>query len=237
MWSGPRNLSTALMRSFENRSDTAVIDEPFYAHYLLNTGLKHPGHNEIINSQSNDWNEIVKLCIGPIPSGKSIWYQKHMAQHNLSGYDISWITRIKNCILIRNPKYVISSYSKQYPVEYNERLLGYVQQIEIIEYLSEVNKEIPLIIDASDILKKPKQTLKKLCKTIGIDFSKDMLSWPRGSRKTDGVWGSYWYSRVNKSTGFEVLKNKEIKFDRNLIPLYKKCMKHYTFMYKNRLKV
>ena len=237
MWSGPRNLSTALMRSFENRSDTTVIDEPFYAHYLLNTGLKHPGRNEIINSQSHDWNEIVKLCTGSIQSGKSIWYQKHMAQHNLDGYDISWITKLKNCILIRDPKYVISSYNKHHLVQCNERLLGYVQQIEIIEYLLKVNKEIPLIIDASDILKKPEQALKKLCKTLGIDFTNDMLSWPRGSRNTDGVWGTYWYRRVNKSTGFEPLKHKKIKLDKNLIPLYKKCMKYYNFMYENRLKI
>ena len=136
MWSGPRNLSTAMMRSFENREDTVVLDEPFYAHYLKKTDIQHPGREAVLRSQSANWHKVVELCSGPIPHGSSIWYQKHMAQHNLSGCDITWISGVKNCVLIRDPKYVIPSYGKQFSVT-NERLLGYIQQIEIIEYIEQ----------------------------------------------------------------------------------------------------
>ena len=110
MWSGPRNISTAMMRSFENRSDTVIIDEPFYAHYLDKTGLDHPGKDEVLASQSIDWHDVAKMCTGKIPDDKPIWYQKHMAQHNLEGCDLSWIKDVTNCFLIRDPKYVIASY-------------------------------------------------------------------------------------------------------------------------------
>ncbi len=109
MWSGPRNLSTAMMRSFENRHDTAVLDEPFYAHYLFKTGLDHPGRAAVLASQSTEWDEVAQMCTGQIPGEKPVWYQKHMAQHNLEGCDLSWIKDVKNCLLIRNPKYVIAS--------------------------------------------------------------------------------------------------------------------------------
>ena len=121
MWSGPRNLSTAMMRSFENRSDTVVLDEPFYAHFLDKTNLNHPGRDEVLLSQDCNWNNVVKMITGPIPQNKPIWYQKHMAQHNLDGCDISWIKNLKNCILIRHPKYVIPSYNREYSIS-NEQI-------------------------------------------------------------------------------------------------------------------
>ena len=114
MWSGPRNLSTAMMRSFENREDTVVLDEPFYAHYLKKTDIQHPGREAVLRLQSANWHEVVELCLGPTPNDSSIWYQKHMAQHNLSGCDITWISGVKNCVLIRDPKYVIPSYGQQF---------------------------------------------------------------------------------------------------------------------------
>ena len=198
MWSGPRSLSTAMMRAFENREDTEVLDEPFYAHYLEKTDIQHPGREIILESQSTNWDEIVKLCSSPIPRGRSVWYQKHMAQHNLYGYNINWISDLKNCVLIRDPKYVIASYGKQFSVN-NERLLGYIQQIEIIKYIEKEHGKTPPIIDATDILKDPEKYLKRLCDEIEIEFSSRMLSWPKGRRDTDGVWAPYWLSLIHIS--------------------------------------
>tara|TARA_B100001564_G_C20454635_1_gene585104 strand:+ start:83 stop:814 length:732 start_codon:yes stop_codon:yes gene_type:complete len=234
MWSGPRNLSTALMRSFENRIDTIVIDEPFYAHFLKQTNLNHPGRDEIISTQDSNWDSIVKRITGPIPQNKSIWYQKHMAQHNLEGCDITWIKNFQNCILIRDPKYVIPSYNKEYSL-LDEKLLGYSQQLDLIRILENEEGITPPIFDATDILKKPEQALKKICISVGISFSKNMLKWPKGKRKTDGIWAKYWYQNVENSSGFKPFQKKKIIIDKELTPLYDKCLKGYSSMYEKRI--
>ena len=235
MWSGPRNLSTAMMRSFENRQDTAVLDEPFYAHYLSKTGLDHPGRVAVLSSQNAKWDEVAQMCTGQIPREKPLWYQKHMAQHNLEGCDLGWIKDVRNCLLVRDPKYVIDSYGKRFPVE-NERLLGYLQQIEILSILEKQTGETPPILDAKDILQHPESMLKQLCNQLGIDFSGKMLFWPAGKRDSDGVWAPHWYSRVEQSTGFMPYQEKEIQLNDDLIPIYKKCMAHYNMLYKKRLR-
>ena len=169
MWSGPRNLSTAMMRSFENRKDTVVFDEPFYAHYLSVTKLNHPGRDQILDFQSTNWNEVVEKCTNTSFYEKNLCYQKHMAQHNLQGFDISWIKDVQNCILIRDPKYVIASYEKKIPVK-DERHLGYIQQAEIIEFLEKERGITPPIIDADDILKNPESMMKKLCNVLDLSL-------------------------------------------------------------------
>ena len=235
MWSGPRNLSTAMMRAFENRNDTEVLDEPFYAHYLSATGLNHPGKDMIIDSQSTDWNEVVDMCTNSDLQERPIWYQKHMAQHNLEGFDISWVKDVTNCLLIRDPKYVIASYGKKFPIE-DERLLGYVQQTEIIEFLEKENGMVPPIIDADDILRDPEIMLKKLCQKIGIDFSLTMLSWPKGPRESDGIWAPYWYEGVQDSTGFQPYAYREIILDDDLIEIYDNCMNYYDAIHQKRIR-
>ena len=234
MWSGPRNLSTALMRSFENRTDTAVIDEPFYAHFLKQTNLNHPGRNEIISTLDSNWDNIVLKITGPIPENKSIWYQKHMAQHNLEGCDLNWIKSFHNCILIRDPKYVIPSYNKEYSLS-DEKLLGYCQQLNLIRILEDEEGITPPIFDATDILEKPEQALKKICISVGIRFSQKMLKWPKGKRKSDGIWAKYWYRNVENSSGFKPFQKKNIVIDKKLIPLYKKCLADYNRMYEKRI--
>ena len=234
MWSGPRNLSTALMRSFENRTDTAVIDEPFYAHFLKQTNLNHPGRNEIISTLDSNWDNIVLKITGPIPHNKSIWYQKHMAQHNLEGCDLNWIKSFHNCILIRDPKYVIPSYNKEYSLS-DEKLLGYCQQLNLIRILEDEESITPPIFDATDILEKPEQALKKICISVGIRFSKKMLKWPKGKRKSDGIWAKYWYRNVENSSGFQPFQKKNIVIDKKLIPLYDKCLVDYNSMYEKRI--
>ena len=235
MWSGPRNLSTAMMRAFENRNDTEVLDEPFYAHYLSATGLDHPGRDMIIDSQSTDWNEVVDMCTNSDLQERPIWYQKHMAQHNLEGFDISWVKDVTNCLLIRDPKYVIASYGKKFPIE-DERLLGYIQQTEIIEFLEKENGMVPPIIDADDILRDPEIMLKKLCQKIGIDFSLTMVSWPKGPRESDGIWAPYWYEGVQDSTGFQPYAYREVILDDDLIEIYDNCMNYYDAIHQKRIR-
>ena len=236
MWSGPRNLSTAMMRSFENRKDTAVLDEPFYAHYLSITGLNHPGRDQILDFQSTNWDEVVEKCTNRNFQEKILSYQKHMAQHNLQGFDISWIKDVQNCILIRDPKHVIASYQNKYPIQ-DERYLGYIQQAEIIEFLEKENSTIPPIIDAHDILKNPESMMKKLCKVLDIAFYPSMLSWPKGARDSDGVWGPYWYKGVYDSTGFKPYTEKEVSLNNNLTDIYKSCNEYYDSFYKRRIKL
>ena len=234
MWSGPRNVSTALMRSFENRSDCFVSDEPFYSYFLYKTRLKHPLSDEIIKSGLTNYNEIIKYITGPIPSLKNIWYQKHMAHHILEGTNIDWIKNMENCLLIRNPSDVILSYSKKNEINSIQQL-GYLQQIGIYEMLNKEMGISPTIIDAQDLLRKPKRMLIEMCKNLKIKFDDKMLSWPPGIRETDGIWGKHWYKQVEASRGFKPY----IKTNR-IIPLkyqslYDECIQYYDFLYENRV--
>ncbi|MBL51494.1 MAG: sulfotransferase family protein [Candidatus Marinimicrobia bacterium] len=234
MWSGPRNISTAMMRSFENRPDTVVIDEPFYAYYLDKTGLDHPGKKDVFASQSIHWDEVVDICTGKIPEGKPIWYQKHMAQHNLEGCDLSWIKDVTNCFLIRDPKYVIASYGKRFPIE-NEKLLGFVQQADLLERVEKITGETPPILDSKDILANPEKMLLKLCEKIGISFTDKMLNWPAGKRHSDGVWAPYWYNRVEESTGFLPYSEENVELDETMEPIYEKCKEYYNILWNKRI--
>ena len=234
MWSGPRNVSTALMRSFENRSDCFVSDEPFYSYFLHKTGLKHPLRDEIIKSGLVDYKKIIKYITGPIPSSKKIWYQKHMAHHILPEVDMNWIKNMRNCLLIRHPGDVILSYAKKNEINSIQQL-GYLQQIEIYEMLYRELGIYPIIIDTQDLLQEPKKVLIKVCENLRIKFDEKMLLWPSGSRKTDGIWGKHWYKQVEASTGFKpyVKTNRIIPSKYQVI--YDKCMKHYNFLYQNRI--
>ena len=234
MWSGPRNVSTALMRSFENRSDCFVSDEPFYSYFLYKTGLKHPLSDKIIKSGLIDYNKIIKYITGHTPFSKNIWYQKHMAHHILEGVNMDWIKNMANCLLIRHPSDVILSYSKKNEID-NIQQLGYLQQIKIYKMLTEETGVSPIIIDAQDLLKEPRKMLIEICKNLKIKFNDKMLSWPPGGRKTDGIWGKHWYKQVEVSTGFKPY----LKTDRTIPLRYQnlnnECMKYYDFLYQNRI--
>jgi len=202
MWSGPRNISTALMRSFENRGDCAVWDEPLYAHYLSVTGLDHPGRVEIVARHEADWRKVAEACAGPIPDGRTVFYQKHMAHHLLPGIDRGWLDRVENCFLIRDPAEVAVSYAR---TRENPTLadLGYAQQVEIFEAAGARRGSPPPVLDARDVLTNPRRTLGLLCESLGLAFSEGMLSWPAGARPSDGVWARHWYAAVVASTGFQ----------------------------------
>tara|TARA_B100001029_G_C15060841_1_gene458340 strand:+ start:974 stop:1690 length:717 start_codon:yes stop_codon:yes gene_type:complete len=233
MWSGPRNISTALMRSFENRPDTVVTDEPFYAHYLYKTKINHPMKNEIIENGNINWENITNELIGPIPKNKTVWYQKHMSQHNLPGYNLEWINKITNCILIRNPKDVIASFSKKFKL-ISSNQLGYKQQTVIYNLTKHNNKVI--IVDADDILKNTEYIIKKLCYKLKIPFYKQMLSWPKGKRQSDGIWSRYWYKEVELSTGFNCYSNNKNTLFKDYYRIYLDCMDDYELLYDIRIK-
>ncbi len=202
MWSGPRNISTALMRSFGSRADTWVVDEPFYAAYLSVSGADHPMVAETLASQPSDPDDVEKQLLAEPPNGKSIFYQKHMTHHMLSGFGLDWMSQCRNAFLIRDPDAVLASYA----VKRGEVALvdvGFVQQWEIFKRESDRLGHAPPVVEGADILRDPAGVLSKLCGKLGIAWDAAMLSWPAGRRETDGVWAPAWYDAVEKSTGFE----------------------------------
>ena len=205
-WSGPRNISTALMRSWSSRMDTFVSDEPFYAYYLKETKLEHPMHKEIIDKYSSNYNKIIKYLTGEIPENKKIWYQKHMAHHILDLKSIDWISNFENCILLRHPKEVISSYTKKNQLNSAEEL-GYPQQYEIINFLKKMNKSY-IVIDSKELLKDPKKSLSNWCRKTNIEFDKSMLKWRKGNHVNDGIWWESWYNKVIETTEFRQFEKR-----------------------------
>lgn len=234
MWSGPRNISTAMMRAWENRGDTAVIDEPFYAHYLVETGVNHPGRDEVIAAQENDAAKVAAALTGPIPDGKAIWYQKHMTQHMLPDMPLDWLDRVTNCFLIREPERVVTSFTIQRP-DAEAWELGFEQQARLFDHVCSRLGHAPPVIDASDVLKDPRATLSALCAELGISFSERMLRWPPGPRASDGVWAPHWYAAVERSTGFAPHRPGKGK----LTPLQQRladaCRPHYERLALYRL--
>ena len=235
MWSGPRNISTAMMRAWGNRADTAVIDEPFYAYYLERTGKKHPGASEIIAGGETDWRRIVAcLRTESIPSGERIFFQKQMTHHLLPEVDREWMVDLTNCFLIRDPREVILSYIKKNPEPELEDL-GFVQQSEIFEFMRARTNSIPPIVDARDVLEHPERTLRLLCDAVGVEFNKAMLSWPPGLRDSDGIWAKYWYDDVARSTSFQPYKSREGNVPDRLRETYERCQDCYDRLYKHRI--
>ena len=234
MWSGPRNISTAMMRSFENREDTFVSDEPFYAHYLKLTGIDHPMRKEVMETRNSDWDEISQYLTGTIPQDKSVWYQKHMAQHNLPGVELDWTSRLTNCFLIRNPGEVILSYSKKYEIT-SVYQLGFPQQFELYDKIEQDSGMSPIVIDSKDVLMNPQNMLQKLCEKLEVPFSDKMLSWSPGKRDSDGVWGQHWYGNVEKSTGFQAYQKKEEEMPKEYTEIYEECMKYYQQLFEQRI--
>jgi Sulfotransferase domain len=201
MWSGPRNISTAMMRSFGARSDTAVVDEPFYAAYLAATGLEHPMTPEVLASQPNDWRNVVDGLLGPVPGGRAIYYQKHMTHHMLPAFGREWLRHMRNAFLIRDPAAVLASYVQKRG-EVTLADIGVLQQHEIFAAEADRLGHAPPVVDGADVLANPALVLAKLCDSLQIPFTTQMLRWPAGRRETDGVWAPAWYSAVEQSTGF-----------------------------------
>lgn len=235
MWSGPRNISTAMMRSWGNRPDTAVVDEPFYACYLQATRAAHPAAEEVIATGETDWRRVVQQLTGDVPGGKRIYYQKQMTHHLLPEIGREWLRDVTNCFLIRDPAQVITSYIRKNNDPAVEDL-GFVQQVEIFELVRAETGAIPPVIDARDVQENPAATLALLCNALGVEFNDAMLSWPAGLRESDGVWAKHWYTEVAKSTSFRPYMPRDVEVPERLRAVYERCLECYQRLAEHRLR-
>ena len=204
MWSGPRNISTAMMRAWENRPDTVVVDEPFYAAYLARTGIDHPGRDAVIASQPTDPADVVRRLRAHVSA--DVHYAKQMTHHLAEDADLGWIADFRNVLLVRDPAEVVASYVRSReacePAD-----IGLLQQVRLLEAMP----ESPPVVDAGDFLRAPETYLRWLCDWLGIAFTDRMLHWPAGPRESDGVWAPYWYDAVLRSTGFEPYRPRRVE--------------------------
>jgi len=224
-----------MMRSWGNRPDTFVCDEPFYAHYLRATGRDHPGAAEVIATGETDWRKVVQQLTGDVPEGKRIFYQKQMTHHLLPQIDRAWLAAVKNCFLIRDPRDVIVSYIRKNKDPDLEDI-GFVQQAEIFDWVRTRSGAIPPVIEARDVLENPGRILELLCGEIGVEFSDAMLSWPPGLRETDGIWAKHWYGEVETSTTFRDPPAREPEpVPERLQAVYERSRECYARLYQYRL--
>jgi hypothetical protein len=234
MWSGPRNLSTAMMYAFAARGDFAVVDEPFYAAYLAATGLDHPMREAVIASRSTDPVGVAADCIAAVPEGKTHYYQKHMTHHMIPRFDRGFMRQLTNVFLIRHPARVIASYAKK-----REALvlsdIGFVQQAELFDEVSDWLGQTPPVIDSADIRENPRQTLQSLCAALGLPFTEKMLHWPAGPKPCDGVWAPHWYNAVHQSTGFQSPESDPPDLPARYQNLVEKALPYYRKLLANKL--
>ena len=234
MWSGPRNISTALMRSWGNRSDTFVCDEPLYAHYLTQTQADHPGREEIIVHHETDWRKVADWLTGPVPEGKSIFYQKQMGHHLLEGISRDWLSELTHSFLIRDPEEMLTSLIKITP---RPTLLDTAlpQQVELFRAIRAQSGLVCPVLDARDVLDDPRGMLTALCERVGVPFEEAMLDWPAGPRDTDGVWARHWYAQVETSTGFRTYRPKNEPVPAELRPVLEQCRPLYEELAEHRI--
>ena len=235
MWSPPRTVSTALMRSWGNRSDTFVCDEPLYAYYLKATGKPHPMAEEIITQHEDDWRAVVAWLTGPIPEGRSIFYHKQMAHHMLPEIERGWLDGVTNCFLIRDPREMLPSYVKKNGLPRLEDT-GYPQMLEIFRQVGSASAATPPVVDARDLLDNPRKMLGRLCDALEAPFEEAMLAWPAGLRKTDGVWAEHWYPEVQHTTSFGPYIPKSEPVHESLDEVLKRCNDAYQELFEHRLR-
>jgi len=225
LWSGPRNVSTALMYSFAQRADTEAYDEPLYAHYLTHETDRpsHPGESEIIGAQENDGRKVIEELF-LAPSKSPVRFFKNMA-HHLVGLEWDFLGPLSNVLLTRHPKEMLMSYKNTIP-EFKISDTGYPKLKRLCDTIVEMGQE-PIVIDSRILLQSPKRTLEKLCHKLGIPFYESMLSWPKGPKKEDGVWGPHWYHNVHLSAGFAPYRPKTERFPNELQKLLETCLPLY----------
>lgn len=223
-----------MMRSWGNRPDTFVSDEPLYAHYLKQTGRVHPGAQEVIDAGETDAARVTAWLTGPIPGGRAVWYQKHMTHHLLPEMDRAWLHHLTHVFLIRDPREVLTSLVRHVP-DMTLPDTGYAQQAEIFELVRAWTGKTPPVLDARDVLDDPAGQLRLLCESIGLAFTESMLNWPPGLRDTDGVWAKYWYKEVETTTTFRPYRAKTEQLDRKFAPLLDECIAIYERLREQRL--
>ncbi len=227
MWSGPRNLSTAMMYAFGARKDCAVSDEPYYAAYLLETGLNHPMRDDILAQWPQKPLDISERLTGSIPHGKPVYYQKHMTQHMLPAFDREWMHDVTSVFLIRHPARVIASYhAKRESPSLSD--IGFREQAEIYDQVAQHLGHAPIVIDSADIRNDPEAMLRALCQAIDLPFDPAMLSWPKGGHPQDGPWAPHWYPAVWNSTGFAGPEGPLPEIGDDLQAVLAQAMPYYT---------
>jgi hypothetical protein len=236
MWSGPRNLSTALMRSFAQRTDCQAWDEPFYAAYLTYTGISHPMREEIIEDGMSDPANVIAACIKPPASPKTIFFQKHMTMHMTPNIDLDWMGNMTNAFLIRSPERVLASYAKKRETVSADDL-GFKRQREMFDFLQNKTGVAPIVIDSSDIRRSPEAALRALCRHLEIDFDPSMLSWRVGPAKEDGIWGKHWYDIIWKSTKFAPPDNLQQPLEPDLQALCDEVMPDFEYVKKHKIQI
>lgn len=223
-WSGPRNLSTAMMYAFAARGDCAVVDEPFYAAYLEATGLDHPMRAEVLASQETDPDKVISACLEPDGS-QPLRYQKHMTQHMLPGIRRDWLAQLRNIFLIRHPARVVASYAaKREDPTLDD--IGFRQQAELFDLCLALG-QTPVVVDSDDIRRDPAVMLRRLCGAVGIDWTDRMLTWPAGGHPADGVWAAHWYGAVHRSTGFAAPEGPLPSLSGPALTLAETALPHY----------
>jgi Sulfotransferase domain len=227
MWSGPRNLSTAMMYAFAARGDSAVWDEPFYAAYLAATGIDHPMRDAVVGAGMTDPARVAAACVGRIPQEQTLFYQKHMTLHMIPDFDRGFLRDLTNVFLIRHPARVVASYAKKREAP-TLMDIGFVQQAELFDQVAQVTGAAPLVIDSAEIRADPRAALTRLCAALGIGFTDRMLRWPAGPKPYDGVWAPHWYNAVHASTGFEDPEGPLPVLSPDFQALCDQAMPHYT---------
>ena len=232
MWSGPRNLSTAMMRSFGARPDTMVSDEPFYGAYLKASGADHPMAADVIGDMDCDWSSVAATLAGPAPA--PIWYQKHMVHHMVGPIGLAEMPGFTHAFLIRAPERVINSYAaKRESVTADD--LGFARQRDWFDREADRRGTAPPVIDSADVLADPAATLAALCGALGIVWNPAMLHWLPGARASDGIWASHWYGRVLESTGFEAAEGPMPQLNGDALAVRDACRPHYDYLAGFRL--
>lgn len=233
LWSGPRNISTAIMYSFAQRNDALVIDEPLYAHYLRTTGAQHPGRDEVLQSQENDGIKVIKWMMSD-EFEKPVVFFKQMT-HHLTVLSLDFLSQCKNILLIRDPKDVLISYSKviDHPSLTD---IGIKQSCELFTFL-QLKKYHCVVVDSNELLRNPEAILALLCNALEIDFQPTMLHWRAGAKKEDGVWAKFWYKNVHQSTGFAPVEREEKKLPDHLTKVYEEAKPFYDFLYERSMKI
>jgi hypothetical protein len=234
MWSGPRNISTAMMRAWENRPDTFVVDEPLYAAYLARTGVDHPGRNQVLASQPTVLADAVAALSTPVAA--AVHYAKHMSHHLLPGDDLAWTGGFRNVLLVRDPREVVASYVRS-RAACEPADIGLLQQERLLEAWVSAGVDAPPVVDAADFLRDPEAHLRWLCDWLGIGFTDAMLSWPAGPRESDGVWAPHWYDAVLASTGFEPWRPREVELSPHDAAVAEACRPAYERLNAMRVRI
>jgi Sulfotransferase domain len=232
LWSGPRNVSTALMYSFGQRRDTRVVDEPLYAHYLRLSGALHPGRDEVLRSQDPLGSRVVRdVILGPCD--RPVLFLKQMA-HHLVDLDLGFLDDTANVLLIREPAAMLRSLVHQIPRP-SLADTGLAKQSELMGELRRRGQDPP-VLDARELLSDPPGILSRLCRRLGLPADEAMLRWPAGPRPEDGVWAPYWYQSVHRSTGFQPYSHPSDSVPASLAPLLAECRPHYEMLYRSVLR-